>query len=142
LDGALRRHLEEYPSTWNGLPRTEHQALTAAAAGPAPFPTLFRASQEMEERIYMTDLSFAQRVRQLAMGPRALLRLDPAGTRFIRHQTVAITPAGQEALDGREDWVRLRGFDRWLGGVHLHGREAAWRWDAETERLVAGPPAL
>jgi hypothetical protein len=141
LAGALHRHFEELPSVWNGLPRTEHQALSATAAGPTPFPKLFRAVQEMEERAFMTDLSFAQRIRQLAIGPRALLRLDPPGTRFVRHQTVSITPAGLDALDGREDWVRLRGFDRWLGGVHLEGREAAWRWDTEAERLVAGVSA-
>ena len=29
------------------------------------------------------------------------------------------------------DAVRLRGIDTWLGGVHLRGREARWRWDAE-----------
>jgi len=139
LDGALRRHLEEFPSVWNGLPRTEHQALSLAAAGPIPFANLFRAVQEMEERAFMTDLSFGQRIRLLAIGPRALLRLDPPATRFLQHQRVSITPAGLEALDGREDWVRLRGFDRWLGGVHLHGREAAWRWDTDSERLVAGP---
>ena len=141
LAGALRRHLEEFPSVWNGLPRTEHQTLSAAAAGPAPFPMLFRAVQEMEERVYMTDLSFAQRIRQLAIGPRALLRVDPPTTRVLRHQKVTITPAGLEALDGQEDWVRLRGFDRWLGGVYLQGREAAWRWDTDAERLVPGSSA-
>jgi hypothetical protein len=26
----------------------------------------------------------------------------------------------------------------WLGGVHLEGKEAAWRWDEEKNKLVTG----
>jgi lysophospholipase L1-like esterase len=49
---------------------------------------------------------------------------------------LSLTGSGREVLEGREDWVHLHGIDRWLGGVHLHGREAAWRWDGERSRLV------
>jgi hypothetical protein len=51
--------------------------------------------------------------------------------------TVALTDTGRKLLAGEADWVRLNGVDRWLGGVHLHGGEAAWRWDREARRLVA-----
>ena len=47
-------------------------------------------------------------------------------------------PTGREVLAGQDDWVRIRGIDRWLGGVHLHGPEAAWRWDAAAGRLASG----
>ena len=40
---------------------------------------------------------------------------------------VALTDVGRKLLDGQADWVRLNGIDRWLGGVHLQGAEAAWR---------------
>jgi hypothetical protein len=39
-------------------------------------------------------------------------------------------------LAGEADHVRLNGIDRWLGGVHLEGDEAAWRWDAAAGRLT------
>jgi hypothetical protein len=35
--------------------------------------------------------------------------------------------------------VRLNGFDRWLGGVHLStapGAEVAWRYDRNARALV------
>jgi hypothetical protein len=32
--------------------------------------------------------------------------------------------------------VRLNGLDRWIGGVHLVGREARWRWDEGTEAVA------
>ncbi len=36
------------------------------------------------------------------------------------------------------DAIELNGVDRWWGGVHQCGAEAAWRWDGSTGRLV-GP---
>jgi hypothetical protein len=28
-------------------------------------------------------------------------------------------------------------IDRWLGGVHLTGERAQWRWDAQKKTLIA-----
>jgi len=33
--------------------------------------------------------------------------------------------------------VALNGIDRWVGGVHLHGEAARWRWDEGTESIVS-----
>jgi hypothetical protein len=143
LAAALYRHLEEFPGIGDGLSRSERQALAAAAAGPLPFFALFAATQRQEERIFMTDLSLLRRLRDLAAGPRPLLHLEsPSGSRTsaARNPTVAITAAGLKVLAGDEDWIDLRGgIDLWLGGVHLQGQEAAWRWDPEARRLSALP---
>ena len=50
---------------------------------------------------------------------------------------VALTDAGRRVLDGAEDHVALNGIDRWIGGVHLVGREVPWRWDEGVEAVVA-----
>jgi hypothetical protein len=44
-------------------------------------------------------------------------------------------------LAGEADHVTLNGLDRWIGGVHLHGRHTPWRWDDGTETITepAGP---
>lgn len=55
LAGALRRFLQEYPATRNGLPRTEQQILTALTTGPKQPGELFRAMYPLEERIFMGD---------------------------------------------------------------------------------------
>jgi hypothetical protein len=140
LAGALQRHLEEFPSTRNGLSRTEHQALAAleAAGGAAAFEPLFRTVQQTEERPFQGDASFHRCLAELSTDPRRLVRLDhdPAGS--SRNQKVTLTATGQEVLTGRDDWVSIHGIDRWLGGVHLHGREAQWRWDSDRGRLVPG----
>ncbi|HEV2844507.1 MAG TPA: DUF1835 domain-containing protein, partial [Thermoanaerobaculia bacterium] len=58
--GALRRHLQEFPSVWNGLSRSEHQILRALvqAGNAATFEEVFRSTQRMEELVYMGDSSF------------------------------------------------------------------------------------
>jgi hypothetical protein len=38
-------------------------------------------------------------------------------------------------LRGEEDHAALNGVDRWVGGVHLAGREPRWRWDEGTESI-------
>src|SRR5207248_12357 len=63
LEGALRRHLQQFPSVSNGLSRTEYQILRLLADRPHPFHTLFPAEQAMEERIFMGDVSLMRYVR-------------------------------------------------------------------------------
>ncbi|HEV2853928.1 MAG TPA: DUF1835 domain-containing protein [Thermoanaerobaculia bacterium] len=136
LASALRRHLEELPWVSNGLSRSERQILRGLAEGASTFEELFRATQRMEERVYMGDASFLQILRGLASPPRPLVRVEPAPSSTVRAQRVGLTTTGREVLEGRDDWVRIHGIDRWLGGVHLHGSEAAWRWDGESGRAV------
>jgi len=136
LAGALRRHLEELPAVAGGLSRSERQILSALTAGTRMFTDLFRATQAMEERPFLGDAPFHRLLRELAAPPRPLVRLDPGTQGSLRSLKIALTGSGREVLDGRDDWVRSRGIDRWLGGVHLQGAEAAWRWDAETGRAV------
>ncbi|HBL25866.1 MAG TPA: hypothetical protein DD490_03420 [Acidobacteria bacterium] len=140
LADALHRHLEEFPALRGGLPRTEQQVLRALAreGGALSFEDLFRACQEMEERRFLGDVTFLHRLHELSDDPRRLVRLERepgVGPRGVR---VILSATGQEVLDGGDDWVRIHGIDRWLGGVHLHGREAQWRWDPAHDRLVPG----
>ncbi|HEY1336873.1 MAG TPA: hypothetical protein VGF59_05155 [Bryobacteraceae bacterium] len=127
LAGALRRHLQQFPSVENGLSRTERQILEAVAAGAETFPAIFVADQQREERIFMGDSSLKRYLQGLVECRHALLRDDP----------YALTQMGRDVMEGRADNVRLNGIDRWLGGVHLRGNEALWRWDERAGRLRA-----
>ena len=42
-------------------------------------------------------------------------------------------------LAGKEDHVALNGVDRWIGGVHLLGRDVRWHWNEGTESITAMP---
>lgn len=140
LRPALVRFLQEYPSVSSGLARTERQILTVLAEGPTSPGALFRAMFELEEAVFMGDLTFWIRVKELAGAPTPLVSLDVAERGdHLPAGTVQITDAGREVLAGNADRIRLIGLDRWLGGVHLQGKETPWRWDEEKARLVQMP---
>jgi hypothetical protein len=133
LGSALRRHLQQFPSTRDGLSRSERQALEVLADGPRTAGELFAASHhDRENPVFLGDSTFYTYLEGL--GP--LVTLGEAAE--FRHRTVALTDVGRDVLAGRADRVQAIGIDRWLGGVHLSGREAPWRWDETFGRIIAG----
>ncbi len=137
LADALTRHLQQFPSTANGLSRSEHQALQVIARGAATVGDAYVASHhELEDPIWLGDSTFLAYLEDLATGSHPLVTLAP-GEPHPMSRAVDLTDAGRSVLEGRDDRVRLNGIDRWLGGVHLRGREAAWRWDADAGEVAA-----
>lgn len=130
LAAALQRLLEEFPSTRNGLARSEEQALRAASElGSMSAGRLFLAIQDKEQRSFMGDTSFWRILIRLAAEPHALLRIAADIGDSFSHRIVDITELGRHVLAGNEDYVRLTGVDKWIGGVHLQGSESRWRWN-------------
>lgn len=133
LASALRRHLQQFPSTTDGLSRSERQALEVLAEGPRTAGELFIASHHhREDPIWLGDSTFFSYLE--ALGPLVAIS---DGAEFHR-RTVALTDLGRDVLAGRADRVGAIGVDRWLGGVHLEGRAVPWRWDAASGRIVQG----
>jgi hypothetical protein len=146
LDGALRRHLEEFPSVENGLSRAEKQLLEAIAAGKSSFADAFRYAAEQEERVYLGDSSAASYLERLSRGDEPLA-VYPSGERVhaprtesesakFRDAELVLTDAGHAVLAGKRDWIGMGGSDRWLGGVHLDGSSTRWRWDAQGRGVI------
>lgn len=139
LAAAFRRHLEQFPSVVNGLGRTERQALALLeSSGPMKGAEVFARMYEVEESPFLGDKVFWQYLDRLADEPHPLLSRSTESTLEIATTTVSLTDQGRDVLAGRRDAVALRGLNRWLGGVHLSGLKARWRWDTVTGRLV-GP---
>jgi len=133
LSAALRRWLAEYPSVQNGLSRTEQQLLEAIASGKQHRAAIFVASQQREESIFLGDSSAWLRLDRKAQGPAPALHK----TAWDQYR---LTPFGNRVLGGEADWIRCHGgIDLWLGGVHLAGSDAAWRWDRHSRQLSNGP---
>lgn len=97
LAAALRRHLEEFPWTTDGLSRTERRILDALRGGPLPFPQLFRAVEE--DPAFLGDAVLAwhlQRLREegLIGGNRRLGRLPRwLGGYEVKDETLRWDPA-------------------------------------------------
>lgn len=146
LDAALLRHLEEFPSTLNGLGRSEQQAVMAVADEPMSPSDVFRINQRMEDAPWCGDRMYWHYLRRLAGARMPALAIDGAvewwkGPEGARGATVGLTRTGHALLRRAADWVTVNGIDRWIGGIRLQGRTAAWRWDAAARRLVGAENA-
>jgi hypothetical protein len=141
LGEAFDRLGREYPSTRDGLSLTERRLLAAAVAEPgATAAAAFTRMGEREPRPFLGDLFGFRILARLAGARVPLVEADPpggvgAGTRL------RVTEAGRRVLAGQDDHVALNGIDRWVGGVHLHGEAARWRWDEGTEAVAGAGPA-
>lgn len=137
LPGAIRRFLEEFPSTANGLPRSEAQILRVLSEGTRTPEQTFVTASALEERIFMGDAQFWGIATRLAGGRHPLITAAVAGPEPDRlpSGTLDITATGREVLAGRADQVSLNGLDRWMGGVRLTPSRY-WRWTGST--LVRG----
>jgi hypothetical protein len=125
LRAAIRRHLEQFPSTRDGLNRTERQILQAVADGAATIGEAFRAGQE--DPLFMGDVPFIGYVRDLSACRKPLLEESQRGQPMDTH--LRLTAAGRSVLHARQDNLELNGIDRWLGGVHLIAPDRIWRWN-------------
>jgi hypothetical protein len=135
LAAALRRHLEQFPSCHNGLSRTERQALSVLhERGPLSGGQLFVAAQHQEEQVFMGDWSFYRMMADLSDARHPLVQISDRSQHRLGE--VTITEAGRKVVEGRADHVELNGIDRWIGGVHLKGDKAVWRWDRVSQRIV------
>jgi hypothetical protein len=135
LGEAFDRLSREYPSTRDGLSLTERRTLAATPAGGAPAGEVFARLGERETRPFLGDRFFFRILARLAGAPVPLLELDPPGE-VTAATRVRPTGAGGRVLRGEADHVALNGIDRWVGGVHLQGPEARWRWDEGTESVT------
>ncbi len=137
LGEAFDRLGREYPSTRDGLSLTQRRVLAAVADGEQPAETVFRHLAARETRPYLGDTWAFATMDGLVRAPVPLLAADPAGVPVDRRTRLRLTDTGARVLAGDADHVALNGVDRWIGGVHLNGRDARWRWDEGTERITA-----
>jgi len=141
LQSALTKHLQRFPSVRNGLGRVENLALELVADGQQEFKSLFPEFGEREPVYGFGDAQVFLEMKRLANAGKPLLLVsNGAGvmdSAQITKTSFQITEHGQAVLRGDEDFVYMNGIELWLGGVHLTGNEADWRWDEERSRLVA-----
>jgi hypothetical protein len=138
LRASLKRFLEEYPWTRNGLSRSERRLLEIASSGPVDLWTMFLLMHEGETAYYITDLSLLSLLREFSRLEPPLISVAGASLDADRIPTgtVTITERGHEIVEGKLDRVATYGIDRWFGGVHLTGKTPAWRWDDARQRMV------
>jgi hypothetical protein len=137
LAPAIERFLQEYPWTTDGLSRSERRLLRLAEPGGIDLRSAFPRMHDDEQAYYVTDCSLASLAETLSGSSPPLLTRGPGSGGGILQGSVTLTETGRAVLAGQRDRVETCGIDRWLGGVHLQGDAAAWRWD-ENRRSIVG----
>lgn len=144
LGRALTRHLEEFPSTVNGLSRSEREALTAIDEGHVTPVASFLEVARKQESIFLGDLVFYSYLERLSGKEHPLVTWsdgspitapNAAESRDFVKREMALTALGREVLAGRKDWQDLNTQTRWLGGVEI-APGSPWRWDPNARHLV------
>jgi hypothetical protein len=142
LKRALIKHIQRFPSTTNGLGRVENATLELITRGYGNFRSLFPAFARRESEYGFGDAQLYLELRRLADAPAPLVQCNNSrrgGTKDpaqILLSSFEITELGKAVLSGEQDFVVRNGIDYWLGGVHLHGNEADWRWDEDAKELL------
>ena len=141
LAPALERFLQEYPSTVDGLSRSERRLLRLAEPAPIDLRAAFPRMHEDERAYYITDSALLALASALSRTSPPLITTagDANAGRTTLRGTVTLTDGGRDVLAGRRDRVSC-GLDRWLGGVHLQSGAAIWRWDEERRRMTHTHP--
>jgi hypothetical protein len=126
LRDALLRFCQEYPWTTDGLSRTQRQILQAVRAGAKTKQEIYLASRKQELAAW-GDSSVYLRLDGLTQSPEPLLSKND--------DRYELTAGGESLLEGKGDAMELRSADAWLGGVHLAGDNAGWRWNEANQKL-------
>jgi hypothetical protein len=139
LKSAFTKHLERFPSVRNGLGRIENVLLELIAGGHQNFKSLFATFQQREPVYGFGDAQVFLHLTGLAKGTHPSLTMSNAdagkdSSQMAKH-SFEITEHGNRIINGEEDFVSVNGIDLWLGGVHLQGETAAWRWDEASKTL-------
>lgn len=146
LDSAVERALQELPSPDTGLSRIELLILLSIAKGADRPHVLFRVVHQLDQTMFLADLSFWRRLDALAFAPEPLIAGVREGgiaaargqqeTRDYLTAKLAVTAKGEEVLTGEADHAALNPVDRWLGGTHVTSGNL-WRWDFAGRKLIA-----
>ena len=141
LAPALTAHLQRFPSTTNGLGKIEHTSLQFIDRGFEKFADVFPRFSAVEKTYGLGDAQLWTALFNLSSGKQPLLKLNTQAGPALRPAMIKkagfkLTATGRSVLAGEADLISLNGIDKWLGGVHLVGKENVWRWHNRSERLA------
>jgi hypothetical protein len=126
LQNAIKRMLEEYPNTKNGLSRSEHQALLVISKGISQPREIFKDCQSYEEAKFMGNVIFWKILDDFIQ--YKLINSKEHG------QELTITILGEKILNGKINWLSIKTINCWIGGVHLTP-DNLWCWDIKKKNI-------
>ena len=126
LKDSVKRLLEEYPNTRNGLSRSAHQALLVISRGVENPKEIFEQCQKYEKQKFMGNIIFWKILDELIKHELVLSKENG--------RTLQITILGQKVLNGEINWLYIKPIERWIGGVNLT-KDNLWCWDIKKKTI-------
>lgn len=137
LSVGFALHAARFPSRRNGLGNIEQRALELIAVGATDFTAIFDDLNSAVPKLGFGDNEVFRQLQRLAERPVPLVTITGDRSKA----SFAITPAGENVMDGRVDDLSINDPDLWLGGAHLT-KENLWRWDERARRLTPSRSAV
>jgi hypothetical protein len=129
LAPALHRHLQELPSSANGLSLTQTLLLQSLSRQPAEVAEMWRIHQgELEPLPFLGDTMFLHILDEMGRATPAVYARSVVDPERPFRDRLAITDAGRRVLHGSTDWLSMHPPVRWVGGVPIDPSRPNWRW--------------
>jgi len=131
MEAALRRHLQELPSTGNGLSLTEQLSLEMLNEESMTAGQMFkRLVSERDPLPWLGDIMYWFILQSMMQASKPVFEISRSDLNKPWHERLlTITDTGKKVLAGKRQWLSLNPPDRWLGGIKLCARHPCWRWD-------------
>jgi predicted transcriptional regulator len=126
LENAIKRMIEEFPNTKNGLSRSAHQALLIISKGINNPREIFNKCQNYEKQKFMGDIIFWKILDELVEND--IISSQKNG------QILKITELGQEVLNGKINYLHIKPINRWIGGTKLTN-DKVWCWNIKKRTI-------
>jgi len=138
MRGALLRHLQELPSTHNGLSLTEHITLELLNEGDKTAGQLFGHLMRIRDPLpWLGDIMYWFILQSMMQVSQAVFEISTDDLKKPwQDRLLFITETGQSVVAGTQNWLTLNPPVRWLGGVKINTEQPCWCWDNKTERPV------
>ncbi len=136
MRGALLRHLQELPSTRNGLSLTEQITLELLNEGNKTAGQLFGHLMRIRDPLpWLGDIMYWFILQSMMQVSHAVFEIPKDDIKKPwQHRLLTITDTGKKVLAGTQKWLSLDPPDRWLGGVKISAGNSCWYWDNKAER--------
>lgn len=138
MRGALLRHLQELPSTINGLSLTEQLTLEMLNEQSLTAGQLFgKLMREVDPLPWLGDVMYWFILQSMTQASQAVFEIAKEDLKKPWHKRLlTITDTGQKVLAGTQDWLLLNPPERWLGGIKIDAQHPGWHWDNKTGRPI------
>ena len=140
MSGALLRHLQELPSTINGLSLTEQLTLEMLNEQSLTAGQLFgKLMQKRDPLPWLGDVMYWFILQSMKQASQAVFKIANEDLKKPWHKRLlTITGTGQKVLPGTQDWLSLNPPERWLGGIKIDASYPRWHWDNKTGKPIPG----